>query len=340
MQFYNQTALTKIRAIYGKMFKEKEYLEIMNLNDIKEIKNYILNKEYFKAKEKSFSSEFKIREELEKFIEEKEMESFKKIYGYVKKNAVLNMFLNYLEILEILNIFLFFQTSNKQQYKTKIPEYFLLKFKFNSLDLNQLSSFEEYLNIFKNTKHYKLLKNLEFYKENQIDFSKLEFALYENLFKSLFKKIKDKTKKTELFELNKLLKSKIECLNLSYIYREKILSEKNSNLIKQQIFPFNKKLNKNMQDKILNCQTKEQMEEIYKKFFPTEKNFSLEEIENYSLKIQFKFCKTYINLSPNITTVFYCFFVLQKIQTLNLKRIVEATHYKLSKERIKDLLIV
>lgn len=344
MQFFSQTALTKIRAIYGKMFKEKEYLELINLNDLEEIKNYILNKDYFKTNEKFFKNKLEKRKELKNFFEEKEMESFKKIYGYVKKNVVLNCFLNYLEILEILNIFLFFQKPNKKEYKSKLPKYFLLKFKFNSLNLNQINSFEDCLNIFKNTKYYKLLKGSNFYhnenNENEIDFSKLEFSLYKNFFKDLFKKIKDKTKKTEFFELNKLLKNKIEGLNLNHIYREKVLFKENEDLIKQKIFPFNKKLNLTLQNKILNCQTKEQIEEFYKNFFPQEKNFNLEEIENHCLKVQFKFCKTYINLSSKITTVFYCFFILQKIQTLNLKRIVEATHYNFSKEKIKDLLIV
>lgn len=340
MQFYNKAVLTKIRAIYGKMFKKKEYLELINLNNFEEIKNYVLNKTYFKISKESFENKLEKREELESFFEKKEMEYFKKIYSYIKKDAVLKSFLNYLEILEILNIFLFFQTSNNNQYKSKLPEYFLLKFKFNKLNLNQINSFEECLNIFKSSKYYKILKNLNFYENNQIDFSKLEFTLFKELFKDLFKKIKAKAKKIELFELNRLLKNKIESINLSLIYREKIVFEKDSNLIKQQIFPFNKKLNSKKQNELLNCQTKEQLEEFYKEFFPKEKNFKLEEIENYYLKIQYKFCKNYINLSSNITTVFYCFFVLQKIQTLNLKRIVEATHYNFSKEKIKDLLIV
>ena len=144
----------------------------------------------------------------------------------------------------------------------------------------------------------------------------------------------------ELFELKKLLKTKIDNINACYIYREKIIFNSEKEKIKEKIFPFYKNFKEEDIEKSLNSQNKNELEENLKRVYKKIKNFKLDEIENNLKNLEYKMCSHYINISLNLTTVFYCFYILQQIEIKNIIHIIEGIRYNLEKDEIRNYLII
>ena len=334
-----QTTITKIRAIYGKMIKKDEYKNILSCSNIKEfvdlIQNRILYKEILEVLDRNNLNIDKV----EKFIKNKALLNYARIYKLIKENKILNHLIRYFEIDEILRITTLIEENRTKIYVVDLPTYLALKCKINIFEFSKIENFEELLNVLKNTKYEKfLLKN--FNEKNGVDFLKFEHMLYKDFFKNLLKTIRDKTKNVELYELNRLIKTKIDILNSFYIFREKIIFKTGKEEIEKRVFPFYKNLKKEKIEKILEAQTANQMEEDFKKVYSKINEFKLEKIETNLKQKEYDLCKHYLNISQNVTTVFYCFFILQKIEVENLIHIVEGIRYNLKKEEIENFLII
>ena len=340
MQFSNNITITKIRAIYGKMLKESQYLEILNCKDVSEIVSYLKNNNQYKKILKNLENENLNRELLEKMLRKQAFETFAKIFRYINKNKIVSLVVEYFEIVEILKIVALIFNNSSEKYTIDVPEYFVKKMNIKIKKFHNVKTIDNLLEVLKNTKYSKILKKIVFENKNvEIDYLKYEHFLYFNFFKKLLDTIKSESKNVELSELKKLIKTKIETINLCSIFRENILFKEDSSAIKQKIFPFHRKLNEEKVNELLNCKNKSQMEEILKKHFNKIKSFNIEEIEQLTAKMEFCFCKNKLHISSNITTVFYCFFILKKIEISNLIAIIEGTYYKLKKEEIKNFLI-
>lgn len=339
MSLSNQTALAKIRAIYGNMLKEKEYLEILNCNNVLEIFNHLQSNENYKSSLKLLNKAEIKRYQIEGLIKKNAFENYAKIFRYASKNVVIGFVVEYFEMIEILKTISRINLKDSKENVFFLPPYLILKCKIDLYKLKKIETFEELLNFLKNTRYLKILKDIEI-KNNEINFKECEHKLYDNFFKRLLKTVKNKTKNVELFELNSLIKTKLDHLNLCYIYREKILFNSDEKKIEDELFPYHKNLNSKYLSQILDCKTKMQLEETLKKIYPVNQNLKIEDIEKYCLKLEYKKCKNKIHLSLNITTVFYCFFILQQVEILNLTYLIEGISYNLPKNEIKNLLII
>ncbi len=339
MSFSSQTAITKMRAMYGKMLKEAEYLNILNCNKIEEVIDFLKNNTHYKNSFNILEKSEITEDLLEDLIKREAFLNYKKIYRYANKNKVIEFFIKHIEIDEILKIMLIITGNKNKKYLVDLPQYLVSKCKIKLFNLVNVKTFDDLLETLKNTKYEKLL--LDFKQKNkEINYLKFEHILYEKFFKELLKTVKAKTKNVELFELNKLIKTKIDNINLCYIYREKTIFKTDSKKIKENIFNFHKNLTPNRLEKILASADSSQLEENFKEIYKNIKNFKLKEIEKYAEKTEFLVCQHYINLSLNLTTVFYCFYILQQIEIKNLIHIIEGIRYNLKKEEIKNYLTI
>ena len=336
MPISNQTALAKVRTIYGKMLKEEEYKNMLNCNTLKEVVDFLKNKDLYKHSFEILEKSNVETNQIEKLIKNTTLLNYSRIHRLIKKNEVLKYFIKYYEIDEILNITQLVEEKQVQQYMTHLPTYISLNCKVDLFSFSNVKNFEDLINNLKNTKYGKMLSN---FTEKKLDFLELEHILYKNFFKELLKTINSKTKNVELYELNRLIKTKIDNINAYYIYRERVIFETEKEKIKNKIFPFHKNLNKEKIEKILDSQDTSQMEENFKSMYKKIDSFKIDTMEKNIKQQEFNLCKHYINLSTNITTVFYCYFILQQIEVENLIHILEGIRYNLEKEEIESFLI-
>ena len=190
-----------------------------------------------------------------------------------------------------------------------------------------------------------LFKNKPTEENPKIDYISCEHSMYNHFFKRLYNMINNKTKKSEKMELNHLVGTRLDNLNMCNIYREKILFKSDPKQIKKRIFPFFRSLTKDKIEKAISSSDSDQINKLIQELFANDdkiNKISDKEvcyIENYTSRIKYKLCKHYLHLSNNVSTVFYAFYVLSQIEISNLIYIIEGIRYKVPPSEIKNLLV-
>lgn len=343
MSFSKNIILTKIHAMHGKMLKSQKYDELINCKNLSEVAKYLLNNSPYSSSIKNLNNEDIKRTHFEDVIKKHAFKNYYKIYRYTKKekNEIFKLMLEKFEIDEILNAIIFIKSNraSDEDYVFYMPENLVLKCKINLLKLKKIKTIEELVVFLKNTHYNKIISKLKEQEIKNLKYVDFEFLFYSYFFKKLLKTVSSKTKNVELFELKRLIKTKIDKINFCNIYRQKVILNLDKKTIEEKIFPYGKNLNVDLINKMLNCSNEIQFEEILNKNFNKFKNFKHMKIDFFWQQIEQKICENYIFLSSNITTTFYCFFVLQQIEIYNLIHIIEGIYYNMPKEEIKNMLI-
>lgn len=337
--FPSIAAITKARVLYANMLKREQLLNIARCKNVAEIADFLASNTYYKTCISHLNLENIHRGQLEILINKHKFENYKKISRYAPEDSVHNFIMESFEIAEILRFVMFLKLNKKERYIPLLPNFLISKCKVKFLKLEGVKGVDGLLEFLKNTHYYNILKSA-CAGDDELSYTVFEYELYKYFFSKLLKFVNFKTKNIELFELNKLIKSKIDNINLCYVYREKILANCNAEQIKKRIFPFHKKLNSKTINNIINCKNKDYFGKAVGSFFPSVKDFKIEDIEIYSQINEYKICKSCFHMSSNIATVFYCFLVLQNIEVQNLTHIIEGVRYGMPPEKIENLLVV
>lgn len=346
--FSDNVVIAKTRTMYGNMLKSKQYEDLIICKSVPDIAAYLKNNTTYSNILGNVNEVTIHRGQLEVLLKKQAFENYSKIYHYLNgnDNDMFKMIIEEFEILEILRMILLLKANNPGEYIISLSGFLISKCHINLLELAKVRSFDDLLECLSNTHYYKILLKHKPTEENpKIDYISCEHSMYNHFFKRLFNMINNKTKKSEKIELNRLVGTRLDNLNMCNIYREKILFKSDPSQIKKRIFPFFRSLTKDKIEKVISSSDSDQVNKLMQELFSNDdkiNNIDDEEvcyIENYTSRLKHKLCKHYLHLSNNVSTVFYAFYVLSQIEISNLIYIIEGIRYKVPSNKIKSLLV-
>lgn len=271
------------------------------------------------------------------------------MYYYLNSNEdnFFKLIISEFEIREILRMILLLKAGDPEEYISSLPGFLISKCKVDLLGLASVRSFNELLKVLEGTQYERILNPFR-PTENQlaIDYIGCEHSLYEHYFRRTIKLINKSTNKSERRELQQLIGMRIDHINLKSIYRGKVLFKSDPKNIALRIFPFHKRLTKNMIDEMLNADSDEHLEQIIDRIFRSSgaiNRMSKNEnsfLESYTDRLLYKANKSYLHLSQNLSVVFYAYFVLSQLEISNIIYIIEGIRYQLPTEEIQKLIIL
>lgn len=353
MNSSNPAVTSKARAMYGKRITSSQYDELINCKSVTDIASYLKSSTYYSKALENINESTIHRGELELILNKYVFEFYSEIYHYINPSLE-NLFHYIVEefiLKEILRMVMLLKSNDPEDYIIYLPGFLISHSKFDLMELAKVRSFEELIKLLKGTQYeYEIKKFLPQDNSSSIDYVSVEHSLYETFFKKLFHMINSSTKGSEKQELSRLIGTRLDLLNIRNVYRAKVIFNTDEENIKQRVLPFYHKFNENLLNELISSPTKEQTDELIKKWliegfpFLNEVNLNTESsvagrIENYTQRIVFNLCKNYLHLSQNISTVFYCFFMVSQIELSNIIYIIEGVRYKIPPDDIKRLLI-
>lgn len=350
MQNSNDSVIiTKIKAMYGKRIDTKQLIELSQCTSVASITSYLKNSTNYSKVLENVNENSVHRGQLENLLKQQIFNNYEKIYHYSNKHneTIFKLIIEEFEILEILKIILLLNAKNIKSYIAKLSGYLIKKCNINLINLAKVKTYENLLDILKQTQYYKILNKLKPKdSEEKINYVACEHELFVQFFNKTFETIEKKLKKSEKNELNNIIKLKIDYLNICIIYREKILFNSPVERIKKRIFPFHKILNKEKIDILINSKTLKEFETNFKlilnKPTKTEQIFNNRNfyIENFIEKLNYRSYKKLIHLSNNLSVVFYTFHKLMQIELSNLIYAIEGVRYGVEAKKIQSLYVV
>lgn len=321
----------KLKGMYASELTKEELYEFSRAGNIKEA-IYLLKAKF---PELENVNEDMHRKELEQELNNLFIINILKICKYLNKNEkeIFMQFLSKYELNCVKNVFRNVTTNRDSSDSLKNIDNWTTKMFTDINGINQIKEETEFLELIKSSEYYKIFKEYEQEIEN-VPLEEIEVKLDKFYFNKVYHMAEKENK-----ELQDLIGTEIDLLNIIWIYRSKKYFNYSEDEINDIIIHINYKLNKNTLKELLNVNSYTEILDIvantkYKNVFQGEETIEHDKNE-YLYKKYMKYFKTKLF---NICTVF-CEINLIDIEIKNIINIIEGIRYNIDRQEIQKKII-
>lgn len=344
MSSYSSLAMaTKAIALYGHHLKETDYIELLRKNTVQEIAAYLKAETAFRSSLKGINEQTIHRGFLEMLVRQEFYIDFIKLirYGDPAKKEFYRFGIVNIEIRQILVTIRAFDEEDRTQQLAQLPLFAKNLISFDLEKLIKAYSFEDLLEILKNTPYFDILRAFTPVGVAEIDFVACELALKNYYFEFMNQMIEKNFSGKDYQLIKDIFNSRIELEHLTYIYRLKKFFRFTPAQIKDYFNPMSVHIPRKMLDNWIDTQDADGLFELLKTSYYhidfSDRDMSY--IENLVDRIQFKQNKKMLRYSGNPEIVLIAYMNLLEIQIANIIDVIEGARYHINRERIANLLI-
>lgn len=342
--------IAKVRALYGKRITTEQYQDMMNCRTVPEIASYLKNNTDYNRVLENIPELSIHRGQLEELLRRYAFDRYTKIYHFTDNTSSENVFHSIifeLELDQILEMVHLLKAGCPEKFILNLPGYLVSITNLDLLELANVRTFDELLHTLSKNSFGNILKQFKPTEENpSIDYVACEHALYEHHFRRMFQIIEKNNRGAEKRELMNLFGMRLDLINLRTIYRSKAHFHADAQTVSQLVFPFYHRMKPQQIEELIQANSDEQLIKLLEDLFSRSSRIdSIESINDSSIEIYTKGLQKRIysrglHLSPYASVAFYCYYNLSKIELNNLIHIIEGIRYKVSKEKIQELLVL
>lgn len=323
---------SKMKCMYANNLSQEELEEMQRQSNIKEAINFIKLK--FPSLENI--NENMHRKELEQEINNLFIYEILKLVRYLTKTEkeILMQFLSKYEMNCVKNVFRNVTTNRDSKVYLKNIDNWTTKIFKNINGINQITEETEFLELIKSEDYYKVFSEYEEVIENA-PLDEIEVKLDKYYFEKIYKLAKKVNRNLQF-----LIGTEIDLLNVIWIYRAKKYFGYSPEETKEILIPINYKISKKLQKELLNCidfnEIKTVLENtVYKNVFLDENEIEYEK-NKYLYNINRKIFRTKLF---DISTVF-AIINLTDVEIKNMINIIEGIRYKIDRNEIQKKIII
>ena len=342
--FSGQAMIAKAHAMYGKRLKSENYHELVRLKSVGDIAAYLKNTPGYADTLANIYPESIHRGQLELLLRKSVFNKYVRLarYDTTSKNSFLFFLVSRLEIEQIMRSIMFLN-ANDERFIEELPGYLISHATFSLLELAKVRDFDGLLTVLEHTPYHDALAPMEPEDGKKIDYTGCEAALntlyYEQILKKIDKTVKGKSRE----ELKIILKTQVDLINLSIVFRLKCFFQMDDAEIRSHLLPFHYRLSKDRLDALLAAETKEDIFSFIRSTNSYRKTLDLSRfsyIEDYIKQINSFYSKHLMRFSSSAPAVVYGYMELLQIELMNITNIIEGIRYGLAAENILKLLII
>ena len=335
---------TKAIAMYGHHLKEADYVELLRKNTVQEIAGYLKAETAFRSSLKGIAKNTINRGFLETLVRQEFYIDFIKLirYGDPAKKDFYRFGIVQIEIKQILVAIRAFKEHDRSNQLAQLPLFAKKMMSFELEKLVKVFSFDDLLNVLKNTDYYRILLPLKPVIGNEeIDYVACELALKNHFFDLMNQLIENKFSGKDKQLLKDVFNSRIELEHLTYIYRLKKYFQLKPNEIKEYINPVSVHIpKKKIMHWVETGEAADILDLLKNSYYHIE--FDLQDlghIENLVDRVQFKQNKKMLRHTGNAEIVLIAYMNLLEVQIQNIIDIVEGVRYHINRDRLSKILI-
>ena len=302
--YSNNVIAAKARGMYGKHVSREQYEELLRCRTVSEVASYLKTQTHYRSALENINPANIHRGQLENMLRREVFEEYSKMYRYlnVKRESIFHYLIMEEEIVEILRMLLLIKADNAESFIMDLPAYLISKANVDLMAVAKVKTYDELIEVLKGTEYAQILQR--FHPDSKvptINYVACEHAFYEYFFKRYFSMIKKVYKGRTQKELEELLLTRIELLNLTSIYRTKVFFGAKSATVARRLYPYRFKLREKQIQNMIEAPDKESLEKIiastaYARQLPFQE-YSY--IENYTKRVSYQISRKYLHFSTN-----------------------------------------
>lgn len=339
----DQAIIAKAKAIYGRRLKERDYELLLKLKSIAEIALYLKQHPHYQEFLRGVNENDLHRDQLEQLLRKNTFFTSLKLnkFAYLKDQAFYDLtYVNRETDLILAQIRAIISESTETNYKD-LPLYMKKHIRFDIDALAKAESYNQILDVLKDTEYFKLLSRFRKDKREEIRYTDIEKELEIYYYDTIFDRINEVYSGRIANELKEIYLTKIELNNIIKIYRLKKFYNSPSQAIKDAlIWKYSRIKEKEMDELIAIPHAEDLLPYLDKSALQkrTDRdNFVF--VEYYAQRIKYNLAKRYMYYSSDLPLVYASFLTLQDIERDNLTHIIEGIRYELSESEIRRMLI-
>ncbi len=337
-EYSSNVILAKVRAMYGKRISEQDYKSLISCSTVADVAMYLKNhtsyaKELFDLNEREVH-----RGSLENLVKKKLFHDLESLCRY--EISTRNSFAEYTivrtEIEQIIHSLMYLVSGRPAEYIYSLPMFFNKRTKINLMDLASIKDYDDFLKTLEGSDYEKILKEYKPKKDEQLDISAIEKALYNYLYGKFFEALKKDVSREVRNKLSEIMISYIDYTNFVRIVRLK----RNDSKDESAILDYGTLKSLSIKQ-MLNAKSEEEVFNIMKSTNRGKKlaKMQFNYIDELPARVMYDNCRKSIRFSINPSVVMLSYLFLLQIEISNLVTIIEGVHYKVQKNEIEKLLI-
>lgn len=334
----------KLKAMHEKFLDASQYEELINKKSVNDICAYLKNTEGFGKILRDINANDIHRGQMEIFISSGIVRDYARLYSFMdgsERNILKYWFMHHeIEFLirEIQYIYTHEKRNTDEISDERFESFFQSHTKIDREIMRNAKSLADCTEACKNTPYYEPLKKAE---NLDVEFFSISMILESFYYTSLWRDINTKVDKDQRALFKLLVGSKIDALNLMWIYRGKKYFNFPDELIFTYLIPIRYRVSEEETRALV---TSEDIKTFLQLVRDTKYDGIFEGIEdgvypetNYRHMVRTNAKKVFVNHSKSLAAV-YAFLYMKEFEATNIKTIIEGVRYGVSPENIKKRL--
>lgn len=333
---------TKIRSLEKHLFTEKDYADIAELDTVSEVVAYLKKQHDYKNIFANVDEASIHRGEIEGLLQTSIYKTFTKLYRFsnIEQRKFLSLYFIKYEIIFLKSCLrMVFDHRNIDLDLSYFQSVFNKYSNMDIMDLSESSTLEEMVSKLKGTPYFKVLRRLNTLPSPTLfDY---EMSLDYYYFSQMWKKHDDFLKGVNLQIIKDSYGSKMDLLNIQWIFRSKNYYELSDSEIYSIIIPFHHKLKKSEVAALVRSSSTDDFfyvleNSYYRKQFLNMDTKSLEKTYLYSMnQLYDSNVRKYPYSIASINTYLY----RKEYEIDRLTTLLEGIRYKLNKEDVLSYIL-
>ncbi len=344
-RYSEKAMLAKVRARFGKRLTEKNYEELCSLSSVSGVASYLKKHPHYKDTLVTVDPRNVHRGQLEAVLRRGIFSQYAGLAGSQPGGE--NGFYNYVilrsEVDQIVTMLRLIQAGTPGNYLLILPNYLIKYASFNLEALGRATSFDELLEVLRQTQYYQILRRNRPAGSKKIDIAACERALITQYYNAVLELISKHFDTNEQEQLRKMLMLHVDIQNLTYVYRLKRFFDAPPEQILGALLPFDTP-SKRVIEIMTTAKTPKELTDALrasryhwdKKINPDNPDYieALTGRREYDLALH----NIHFSSSPAVVLMSYMTHLEQEID--NITNIIEGIRYELSREEIQHMLIL
>lgn len=343
--YSTNATVAKIRAVYGSMLTMDDLRELVAKRSVSEVCDALKRSPRFSEALRDIDPNTIHRGHLENILHKFSFDSYVRFCGFQKLDGdpFFSFYIKSIECQQMINLVNAISNGLSRDFVEALPGYLLEHSKLRLLQLAKCEGFDQLVPKLKGTPYYKPLLGTARTEDGRPDFTDAEIRIRTAYYSGLMQSVREASfSKAEKEELEALIKSDVDMINIINSLRLKTYFGYNADDIKLFMLPFTGTGKRVMQD-IYSSDTPEQM---LAKIEHTKYGRAISEgrdahdIERSLQQNRLRQMKHTIAGSNSAAVVMYAFMYICDNEIRNLVRIIEGVRYDVEPALIFKLLVV
>lgn len=348
MNASQNATIAKIRAVYGKRLREKDYAELFTKKKVTEVAEYLRTSTHYSRILSGVDTATIHRGYLESLLNQHFFNEYERLCSFqqLRDKPFFNFLLVRSEIQELLKAILYLNNERNDVFIKSMRSYLIGKSSFDMIELAKAENFNQLLQVIRHTPYFHILRHIHADENGNIPYTQCEILLRTYYLQWSLETVKRFFDKKTTDVLSEQINVKTDIINIVNGYRMKKYFKGDQQALSEYSLPFYGKLNKEKRENIFSAESPEDYisrlsATVYGRLVDNlDENMESAQFEKEFERLQCRIAKKALNFSDNAAVSLYSYMHIAEVELKNIITIIESIRYGRSVPFMKSQLVL